>query len=67
MMEYHPSEAGAEVMFMSSFAGAAVAMRYVSSDDPSLDAWRVTTGQALMERFNPAPSAPLKTITEESR
>jgi hypothetical protein len=65
MVERHSVEAGNEIMIVTAMAGAAVAMRFVSSADPLVDEWRNNAGEALMEAFHPAPPAPLASLGED--
>jgi len=61
MSEKHP-DVGREVTMAMSLAGAAVAMRYVSSADAGLDAQRVAAGDKLIAAFAPAPVEPLAAL-----
>jgi hypothetical protein len=66
MMDDHEEEAGQEITAASALAGAAIAMRYVTSSDPSLDTARRKAGEALMETFQPAPHAPLPSLSDQA-
>lgn len=62
MSNDHIDEAGTEITAAMMQAGAAVAMRFVLSSNPVLDAERVAAGDRLVSAFSPAPVAPLVTL-----
>ncbi len=66
MTQRHMEEAGQEIIAMYTLAGAAIAMRYVDATDPAVHQWRILMGEALIEKFQPAPSAPIRSLTGEN-
>jgi hypothetical protein len=62
MADAHPEEAGNEITAAMMYAGAAVAMRFVLSSNPVLDAERIAAGDRLVAAFAPVPVAPVVTL-----
>lgn len=62
MSQFHSQDVGREINRAMLLAGAAVAMRYVSSADARLDSERVAAGERLVAAFTPAPAEPLVSL-----